>query len=202
MPSHQAPVTSAELRKMLDSYGVEVRAHGAYGVAVFGSVEIRIPKPHKKKPVDSWTLSRIAKAIGASSYGELKSVMFDRTPVNTGRPHQPEQAAQGPTKQDVRVAARELKDHLGSIALWLGQGTHSLETYSRLLHALRSSTDSLRHWPPADGGWESPDDSGFHPSAPDAVTVGVARATGATALSVRRGTALTDWEHAESEVPA
>ncbi len=43
--------------------------------------------------------------------------------------------------------------------------------------------------------YETPDDAGFKPTPVDTVLTGVARATGATARSVKRRKALTKYEH-------
>ena len=45
----------------------------------------------------------------------------------------------------------------------------------------------------------TPDDSRFRPRHVDSTLRGAARATGQTAAAVRRGTTVTDWQHAERD---
>jgi SOS response regulatory protein OraA/RecX len=47
-----------------------------------------------------------------------------------------------------------------------------------------------------------PDDKGYRPKRIDSLTQGDARASGATALAVRRGKTLTKWEHEQMEARA
>lgn len=200
-----APITAAELHRTLTDLGIDIReGNSARCVALIDGTEVAIPRRSRRKDiVPHHTLRDIAHAGGFPSYSEFLASMLDRAPIKAGKPSAPAPVQTGPTKRDVRDLCATLRKRLVLLDRWLLNGTHDPDTYKKVMGAVSGALGELRHWPPTDTVmWESPDDHGYRPSTPDPVTTGVARATGLTAITVRRRSTMTRWQHDEAEQKA
>lgn len=202
MARHGKPVTGTELHRHLDRSGYEVRPQkgGNMQVAVIRGTEIRVPVTGKKNTVTPDTLGRIAAAEGRP-VGDLLADL-GRPVVVAGKPRSKPaaQPAPGLSKSEVLDQAVALRHRTVRIENWLKQGTHSSDLYRRVDADLRKALSVLEGYPPAsfmDADLEarlSPDDRRYRPTTPDALTTGVARATGATAAAAKRGRTYTRYE--------
>lgn len=103
------------------------------------------------------------------------------------------------THQKQRV---RLRRKLESIGMPPDQIEHIIaKTRARQLaarEAARAAAAQREQWECETYARLSPDDKGYHPSRPDSVTTGQARATGLAAKAAKRGKTLTRWEYDEA----